>query len=195
MNTLPWEVQLILAFAIGLTVGILITWLLLRQNKAKQKEHEKLAQTFQHYRQDVDKHFIDTAAAVDELNRSYQKVMQHLSTGAQNLMDKEALQEQLALRSNKSVTVSYLAATSAAAPMVAQTTDNTLLQSGGVEEDIVSSPDKLGTDITRAEMAQAAPSSDLDPDEQIPVSEVPVTDAPHVTGLENTEQSQNSPKV
>ncbi|UOO87344.1 YhcB family protein [Neisseria arctica] len=192
MNTLPWEVQLILAFVIGLAVGILITWLLLRQNKAKQKEHEELVQTFQHYRQDVDKHFIDTAAAVDELNRSYQKVIQHLSTGAQSLMGKEALQEQLALRSNKSVTVSYLAV-SAVAPAASEITDS-ILQSEGmsVEETDAHSPEKLEADI--AEAVQVAPPSDLDPDEQIPVSEVPVTDAPHVTELENTEQSSNLPK-
>ena len=57
----------------------------------------------------VDQHFADTAEAVDALNRSYQNVIRHLSNGAQTLMGKEALQEQLAKRSGKAVTLGYLA--------------------------------------------------------------------------------------
>ena len=57
----------------------------------------------------MDQHFADTAEAVDALNRSYQNVIRHLSNGAQTLMGKEALQEQLAKRSGKAVTLGYLA--------------------------------------------------------------------------------------
>ena len=109
---LPWGLQLALAALVGLALGLLAMWLILRQSSAKQKAHEALAQQFSDYRHKVDQHFVDTAAAVDELNRSYQKVVQHLSAGAQTRMGKEALQEQLAQRSNKAVTVSYLAAAS-----------------------------------------------------------------------------------
>ena len=118
---LPWGLQLALAALVGLALGLLAMWLILRQNSAKQKAHEALAQQFSDYRHKVDQHFVDTAAAVDELNRSYQKVVQHLSAGAQTLMGKEALQEQLAQRSNKAVTVSYLAA--AAVEPLAQESD------------------------------------------------------------------------
>ena len=97
---LPWEAQLILAGVVGLLVGLLVMWLLLRQSGDQKKQHEALVQKFSDYRQDVDKHFVETAAAVDELNRSYQKVVQHLSQGAQSLMGQEALQEQLAKRSD-----------------------------------------------------------------------------------------------
>ena len=78
---LPWEAQLILAGVVGLLVGLLVMWLLLRQSGGQKKQHEALVQKFSDYRQDVDKHFVETAAAVDELNRSYQKVVQHLSQG------------------------------------------------------------------------------------------------------------------
>ena len=89
---LPWGLQLALAALAGLALGLLAMWLILRQSSAKQKAHEALAQQFSDYRHKVDQHFVDTAAAVDELNRSYQKVVQHLSAGAQTLMGKEALQ-------------------------------------------------------------------------------------------------------
>lgn len=70
---LPWEMQLALAAVIGLLAGLLIMWLLMRKSSAKQKAHDALVQQFGDYRQKVDRHFADTATAVDELNRSYQK--------------------------------------------------------------------------------------------------------------------------
>lgn len=111
----------VLAAAGGLLAGIFFTWLAMRGGKGAAQaraQHEALAQEFNAYRNQVDRHFVDTAEAVDELNRSYQKVVQHLSSGAQNLMGKEALQEQLALRSDKTVTVAYLAAGTAAAQSI-----------------------------------------------------------------------------
>ena len=146
---LPWEAQLILAGVVGLLVGLLVMWLLLRQSGGQKKQHEALVQKFSDYRQDVDKHFVETAAAVDELNRSYQKVVQHLSQGAQSLMGKEALQEQLAKRSDKSVTVAYLAATSVIALPESAAADNTSAAVRLPEDD---SPPPPYTDATEAEV-------------------------------------------
>ena len=146
---LPWEAQLILAGVVGLLVGLLVMWLLLRQSGDQKKQHEALVQKFSDYRQDVDKHFVETAAAVDELNRSYQKVVQHLSQGAQSLMGKEALQEQLAKRSDKSVTVAYLAATSVIALPDSAAADNTSAAVRLPEDDI---PPPPYTDATEAEV-------------------------------------------
>ena len=158
---LPWGLQLALAALVGLALGLLAMWLILRQNSAKQKAHEALAQQFSDYRHKVDQHFVDTAAAVDELNRSYQKVVQHLSAGAQTLMGKEALQEQLAQRSNKAVTVSYLAAAAASEPVLP------------ADKEIIPPP--------------------IDPEEQEPVSDVPVIDAPPTLAIE--EEDEHEPKV
>lgn len=103
--------QLIVAALGGFVVGLLVMWLARRGSSGKQQQqHEALQQQFADYRRHVDRHFVDTAAAVDELNRSYQKVVQHLSQGAQNLMGKEALQEQLSKRTDAAVTLAYLAA-------------------------------------------------------------------------------------
>ncbi|MCS4534746.1 YhcB family protein [Neisseria montereyensis] len=110
-TTLPWAAQLAIAALIGLVIGLFLMWLGLRgKNGKSKKEHEALKQEFGQYRQKVDEHFIETAAAVDELNKSYQKVVRHLSDGAHTLMDKDTLQQQLALRGDTSVTVAYLAA-------------------------------------------------------------------------------------
>lgn len=157
---LPWEAQLAIAAVIGFLLGLLLMWLALRKNKGQQKEHDALVQRFSQYRQDVDKHFTDTATAVDELNRSYQKVIQHLSSGAQSLMGKEALQEQLAKRSDKAVTVGYLAAAGATSAAVL-----------AEPEDVV-----VATPIPDMPMPPEAAVTPvpLDPVEQEPVSDAPV---------------------
>lgn len=157
---LPWEAQLAIAAVIGFLLGLLLMWLALRKNKGQQKEHDALVQRFSQYRQDVDKHFTDTATAVDELNRSYQKVIQHLSSGAQNLMGKEALQEQLAKRSDKAVTVGYLAAAGATSAAVL----------AEPEDVVVATPIP---DMPMPPEAAVTPVS-LDPVEQEPVSDAPV---------------------
>lgn len=156
---LPWEAQLALAAAIGLLVGLLIMWLFTRRNGQQKKEHEALLHRFSEYKQEVDRHFVDTAAAVDEMNRSYQKVIQHLSTGAQSLMGKEALQEQLAKRSGKAVTVGYLAANVAAVSAA---------ETAPVHHEADPLP----------ETTPVAPAYPAAPEEQEPVSDAPVITEP-----------------
>ena len=177
---LPWGLQLALAALAGLALGLLAMWLILRQSSAKQKAHEALAQQFSDYRHKVDQHFVDTAAAVDELNRSYQKVVQHLSAGAQTLMGKEALQEQLAQRSNKAVTVSYLAAASVE-PLAQESDAGAAVQAAAAASEPVLPADK----------EMIPPPSD--PEEQEPVSDVPVIDAPPTLAVE--EDDENEPKA
>ena len=177
---LPWGLQLALAALAGLALGLLAMWLILRQSSAKQKAHEALAQQFSDYRHKVDQHFVDTAAAVDELNRSYQKVVQHLSAGAQTLMGKEALQEQLAQRSNKAVTVSYLAAASVE-PLAQESDAGAAVQAAAAASEPVLPADK-----------EIIPPP-IDPEEQEPVSDVPVIDAPPTLAVE--EDDENEPKA
>ena len=106
----PTVSMLVLAATAGLAAGFLLAWLFLRGKQSRQaSEREALKQELDDYRSRVDQHFADTAEAVDALNRSYQNVIRHLSNGAQTLMGKEALQEQLAKRSDKAVTLGYLA--------------------------------------------------------------------------------------
>ncbi|MDO4907200.1 YhcB family protein [Neisseria sp.] len=156
MNTLPWEAQLALAAVTGFAAGLLLMWLLMRPKASQhKKERETLMQEFGQYRRKVDEHFIETAAAVDELNRSYQKVIRHLSSGAHTLMGKETLQEQLTKRGNASVTVAYLAAGTAAA-------------AEGTSEP----PSAVTAN------AVAASQPDIDLDEQTPVSDTPVITPP-----------------
>lgn len=109
MNNLPLITQLLPAGLGGFIVGVLITLLLKRGNRKQQAELEQAKQALQDYREAVNRHFTDTADAVDELTRSYQKVFTQLSRGAEDLMTPEAYRSQLEQRSGHTITLSYLA--------------------------------------------------------------------------------------
>lgn len=102
-------VLMIVAGLAGFAVGLLVMWLILRIGSRHNRQHNQvLLHQFTQYRNEVDRHFMETATAVDELNRSYQKVIDHLSRDAQQLMNPDVLREQLSKRADKSVTVAYL---------------------------------------------------------------------------------------
>lgn len=168
---MAWEAQLILAGVAGLALGMLVMWLLMRGGGKHKQQHEALSREFDAYREQVDRHFVDTAAAVDELNRSYQKVVQHLSSGAQTLMGKEALQAQLAQRSNSSVTVAYLAAAETVTgadtepAVVSPSADRAL-----TDDDI---PPPPYTDATEAEVVPLTGQPDRVPDRIGAAAETP----------------------
>ncbi len=101
---------------LGFIIGALIVWLFGRGSKNRanedladlRNEYDGLKKEYHKYREDVNAHFAKTADAVDNLTKSYQDVFTHLSDGAQNLMDKKALQAQLEKRQGKAVTLAYL---------------------------------------------------------------------------------------
>lgn len=41
-QNLSWEIQLALAAVIGLVIGLLVMWLMMRTSRSKEKEHEEL---------------------------------------------------------------------------------------------------------------------------------------------------------
>lgn len=112
MNNQLW-LYVSIALIIGLIGGAGLMWLITRSSRSEKKrqQYEAIKASFDQYRQQVDQHFIDTASAVDEMNRSYQKVLQQLSTDARQLMENSTIQEQLTIRADKSVTMAFLTET------------------------------------------------------------------------------------
>ena len=81
-----WLVLLILCMGIGFILGRTNNSDLKRQNqlsKQLQDAHTELAE----YKEQVNLHFADTAAAVNQLTESYRNVHQQLAKGAQSLCD------------------------------------------------------------------------------------------------------------
>ena len=81
-----WLVLLILCIGIGFILGRTNNSDLKRQtqlSKQLQDAHTELAE----YKEQVNLHFADTAAAVNQLTESYRNVHQQLAKGAQSLCD------------------------------------------------------------------------------------------------------------
>ncbi|UJF24271.1 DUF1043 family protein [Suttonella sp. R2A3] len=101
--------NLIIAGAVGFVIGAVIFGIIAISRKSKDsKDYSALKKEFDTYRSEVNAHFAKTADAVDNLTKSYKEVFNHLSDGAQHLMDDKALQAQLEKRQGKAVTLAYL---------------------------------------------------------------------------------------
>lgn len=107
------NMDVLIAAIAGFAIGAILVGIISRSGRkhkdddAEAKERA-LQQEFDAYREKVNTHFAQTANAVDELTKSYKQVFEHLSHGAQDLMDEKALQAQLEKRQNKAVTLAYL---------------------------------------------------------------------------------------
>lgn len=105
--------EVLIAALIGFVLGAIIFYLLGRKNAEPadnplQKPYDELQAEYKNYREKVNTHFSKTATAVDNLTKSYQEVFDHLSEGAQQLMEGEALKIERAKRQGKAVTLAYL---------------------------------------------------------------------------------------
>lgn len=106
--------EVLVAALVGFVIGAVIFWLLGRNKSPEisenplQKPYDELQAEFQAYRSKVNAHFSKTATAVDNLTKSYQEVFEHLSEGAQSLMEGEALKIERDKRQGKAVTLAYL---------------------------------------------------------------------------------------
>ncbi|EGY53377.1 YhcB family protein [Neisseria shayeganii] len=154
--------QLLLTGIGGFLIGTGFTWLLTRGKKQDKTELDAARQELQTYRQEVERHFIDTADAVDELTRSYQKVFTHLSRGAETLMSQESYRSQLEKRSGQAVTLAYLSqqTTDTAAE---QANPDTTTPADPLPADVPELPQNRLDDINAA--SNAAPVFDTRPAE------------------------------
>lgn len=149
--------QLLLTGIGGFLIGAGFTWLLTHGKKQNRAELEAARQELQIYRQEVERHFIDTADAVDELTRSYQKVFSHLSRGAETLMSQESYRSQLEQRSGQAVTLAYLS------PRAADGTAEAAKPDAAAPADVPELPQNRLDDIGAA--SNAAPVFDTRPAE------------------------------
>ncbi len=78
----------LISFAVGLVLGAgLLYWLLpaRRQSSRVLRDRDDARQALNHYRDQVDHHFLRTAELVNELTNAYRAVHQQLSEGASEL--------------------------------------------------------------------------------------------------------------
>lgn len=92
MSELSW---VIIGLVVGLVAGAVTAWLIARSSRVEAPSTRKLKEENERFREEVNAHFVHTAELINDLTDSYKKVFDHLSDGADRLVDKEAVRERM----------------------------------------------------------------------------------------------------
>lgn len=119
-----------IAAIIGFALGALVVWLIDRKRgggtsvAALKQEHEQ-------FREQVTTHFVETADLINKLTDSYKDVFDHLSKGAETLVDDKSLRDRMPQVSDQEVRLKRLGSRSPQAGQDARTAQKSASASGG----------------------------------------------------------------
>lgn len=91
MGTIAWA---IIALIVGTAIGAGVVWMFAVRRAGPMSVNEMKKENAR-FREEVNAHFVQTAELINELTDSYKKVFDHLSDGAERLVDKEAVRERM----------------------------------------------------------------------------------------------------
>jgi len=100
---------------IGILVGGTAAWLWLRRS-GNAETVANLKRENELFREEVNEHFVQTAELINQLTDSYKAVFDHLSEGAEKLVDAEVVRERMPQVSDEEVRLKRLGAPRASAP-------------------------------------------------------------------------------
>lgn len=92
---MDWINALILV-ASGFLIGLVVTWLMLRDNaqhKDLKKALEKSQNELEQYRQELAEHFSGSADLLDNISRDYSKLYNHMAKSSSDLMPDQLEQD------------------------------------------------------------------------------------------------------
>lgn len=79
---------------VGIIVGVGVAWLIFSRQTHEPTVGQLKADN-ERFREEVNAHFVRSAQLINELTDSYKKVFDHLSDGADRLVDKKAVRERM----------------------------------------------------------------------------------------------------
>lgn len=91
MGTIAWS---IIALIVGGAVGAAAVWMF-AVRRAGPLSVSEMKRENERFREEVNAHFVQSAELINELTDSYKKVFDHLSDGADRLVDSEAVRERM----------------------------------------------------------------------------------------------------
>lgn len=104
METWVW---LIIGLVVGIGVGA-VGALMVRKNTGSQRSIADLKKENEQFREEVSGHFVETARLINRMTDSYKDVFDHLSRGAETLVDDKSLRERMPLVSGREVRLKHL---------------------------------------------------------------------------------------
>lgn len=106
---MEFAIWLIVGLALGGAIGALATWWISRARGGVVSVMQ-LKQENDKFRDEVAEHFVETARLINQMSESYKQVFDHLSSGAEKLVDDEKLAERLPPASGQEVRLSQFGA-------------------------------------------------------------------------------------
>jgi uncharacterized protein len=91
VSALTWTIIGLIA---GAAIGAGAVWIFAVRRAGPMSVNEMKKEN-EHFREEVNAHFVQTAELINELTDSYKAVFDHLSDGAERLVDKEAVRERM----------------------------------------------------------------------------------------------------
>ena len=98
----------IIALIIGLLLGATGAWIWLRQRGGADGSVAELNKENERFREEVNEHFVQTAELINQLTDSYKAVFDHLSEGADKLVDQDAVRERMPRVSDQEVRLKHI---------------------------------------------------------------------------------------
>lgn len=108
MDSIMWAV---VGLVVGGAIGAGLVWIL-AVRRAGPMSVSEMKKENERFREEVNAHFVETAQLINELTDSYKKVFDHLSEGAERLVDKEAVRERMPQVGQQEVRLRHIGATS-----------------------------------------------------------------------------------
>ena len=98
----------IIALIIGLLLGATGVWIWLRRHGGGDPSVAELKKENERFREEVNEHFVQTAELINQLTDSYKAVFDHLSEGADRLVDEEAVRGRMPRVSDQEVRLKHI---------------------------------------------------------------------------------------
>ena len=93
----------IVGLVLGLLIGGVGVWFWLRSRPGATQSVASLQKENQQFREEVNQHFVQTAELINQLTDSYKAVFDHLSDGAERLVDEKTIEERMPRVGNQEV--------------------------------------------------------------------------------------------
>lgn len=153
---MEFAISLIVGLVVGGAIGALATWWISRARGGAVSVMQ-LKQENDKFRNEVTEHFVETARLINQMTDSYKEVFDHLSSGAERLVDDKKLAERLPPASGQEV---RLGGFGAASP--ADSDGQSATRTGSDESVAVDSPSSAGTQQARKSDSGKSDSGDSD---------------------------------
>ncbi len=103
------------ALVLGVLIGAFVVWLINRNAAGPAHSVKALREENEKFRDAVNDHFVETAELINQLTDSYKKVFDHLSDGAERLVDDEVIRERMPKVSDQEIRLKRIGKTTAGA--------------------------------------------------------------------------------